>query len=166
MRFRKKPVEIEAIRWDGENVVEILEFTKKGSAGIGIEVCSSAGSTTIKIHTLEGVMTASVGDWIIRGVKGELYPCKDDIFMATYDAVMEDEEEEEGDVDSFNVSIQTVVEDSEGSKWYPYLMSYTLFEGDFSVVIYAMDDGHAEEVLQTIKHNAVIDGRLLMMIDN
>ena len=40
-----------------------------------------------KLTTLEGVMTVSVGDWIIRGIKGEYYPCKDDIFTATYEEV-------------------------------------------------------------------------------
>lgn len=76
-KYRKKPVVIEAIKWDGKlTTVEPL----------GIPECSQEiGSDTLQIHTLEGVMTAQVGDWIIKGVKGEFYPCKPDIFAATYE---------------------------------------------------------------------------------
>ena len=76
--FRKKPVVIEAVQFDGTfaSVEEML-----------IPSCSQdLGSNTLEIETLEGVMTAQPGDWIIRGVKGEFYPCKPDIFAATYDA--------------------------------------------------------------------------------
>lgn len=95
-RFRKKPVEIDAVQWTGENVNEVLEFCyaderwKEGIeseyvGGPGIGHVPSLGE--LSIPTLEGTMTASAGDWIIRGVKGELYPCKPDIFVATYDPV-------------------------------------------------------------------------------
>lgn len=80
MKFRKKPVVVEAIRWDGTNVDEVLGFIlTKGSAIRGSE-------HGILIETLEGTMRAERGDWIIRGVKGEFYPCKPDIFEATYEA--------------------------------------------------------------------------------
>jgi len=80
-RFRKRPVEIEAFRlpladpmppWLAEAVAAGKVRPYRGGA---------------KIDTLEGLLTAEPGDWIIRGVKGELYPCKSDIFAATYDPV-------------------------------------------------------------------------------
>lgn len=80
-RFRKKPVEIEAIQWTGGNVDEIREF-----AG---EDVGYHHSTTgqLAIETSEGSIWATPGDWVIRGVKGEHYPCKPDIFEWTYDAI-------------------------------------------------------------------------------
>lgn len=76
--FRKKPVVIEAVQFDG---------TFASVEGLLIPSCSQdLGSNTLEIETLEGVMTAQPGDWIIKGVKGEFYPCKPDIFAATYDA--------------------------------------------------------------------------------
>lgn len=80
MKYRKKPVIIEAIQWNGENKSEILSFANK-SAYI------TAGGLTI--NTLEGNMKASVGDYIIKGVNGEFYPCKPDIFEKTYEKVEE-----------------------------------------------------------------------------
>jgi hypothetical protein len=81
MLFRKKPVVIEAERYDGtnESVEKIADMG--GVRGV------SWRSDGLYIDTLEGTMKASVGDWIIKGVKGELYPCKPDIFAATYEAV-------------------------------------------------------------------------------
>jgi len=81
--FRKKPVTIEAIFWNGENLPQVMQFLGKEIGGYMTEDCA------IPIKTLEGTMTAQVGDWIIRGVKGELYPCKPDIFEATYERVGE-----------------------------------------------------------------------------
>lgn len=84
MKYRKKPVVIEAILND-----EGLSWSKPPEwflpALDGGELWSVDGKVFIK--TLEGTMTADQGDWIIRGVKGELYPCKPDIFEATYEAV-------------------------------------------------------------------------------
>lgn len=79
-RFRKKPVVIEAIQYTGRNLEEIVLWSKAPEI---IEEFTGG----LEIHTLEGVMRADVGDWIIRGVKGEFYPCKPDIFAATYDAI-------------------------------------------------------------------------------
>lgn len=80
MKFRKKPVVIEAIQWRGDIESE-LAINQLGT-------CESVPMTdTLKISTLEGVMIASLFDWIIKGVKGELYPCKPDIFAATYEKV-------------------------------------------------------------------------------
>ena len=81
MRFRKKPVVIEAIQWDGN--LSTVEKLMEGSTCESVEqdLCDPA----LVIVTLEGKMRAEVGDWIIRGVKGELYPCKRDIFAQTYE---------------------------------------------------------------------------------
>ncbi len=81
-RYRKKPVVIEAIQFTGSNCIECLAFM---GDRLGVE-CSEVHTTDCPvIHTLEGDMTASPGDFIIRGVKGEFYPCKPDIFAATYE---------------------------------------------------------------------------------
>lgn len=77
--FVKRPVEVQALLWDGYNYNEVREF-------VG-DSCSLKGSyrdPDLIIHTLEGDHHASVGDWIIKGVKGEFYPCKPDIFNQTY----------------------------------------------------------------------------------
>ena len=79
MKYRKKPIVIEAVRWTGENDSEILKFTSCDSVRIYYD--------EIEIHTLEGNMIASKNDWIIRGIQGELYPCKPDIFEETYELV-------------------------------------------------------------------------------
>lgn len=87
-KFRKKPVEIEAIQFTGDNRNAVLDWTGVSTVNAStIYWRSKADDGEIVIRTLEGDMVASIGDWIIRGVKGELYPCKPDIFAATYDAV-------------------------------------------------------------------------------
>ena len=77
MRFRKKPVTIEAIQWTGTNLDEIDKFMSG--------VHWSVPEHDPVIPTLEGDMKVSLNDWIIKGVKGEFYPCKPDIFEATYE---------------------------------------------------------------------------------
>ena len=80
-QFRKRPVVIEAVQWTGGNGLTIASF-------MGEPFPDDAHTTdTPIIHTLEGDLVASVGDWIIKGVKGEFYPIKNNIFMETYDAV-------------------------------------------------------------------------------
>lgn len=83
MKFRKKPVVIEAIQWDGK--LPTIEKLLEGSTCKSVEqdLCDPA----LVIETLEGKMRAEVGDWVIRGVKGELYPCKPDVFEQTYEKV-------------------------------------------------------------------------------
>ena len=81
-KYRKKPVVIEAVLWTGENVTEIAEFMTSASCGFTTE-------NELRIHTLEGTLEARVGDYVIKGVKGEFYPCKPDIFAATYELVQE-----------------------------------------------------------------------------
>ena len=77
MKFRTKPCEIEAVQWTGENLTEILRFTNKQNIDI------TSGVPVIK--TLEGDMRATVGDYIIRGLRGEYYPCKPDVFQKKYE---------------------------------------------------------------------------------
>lgn len=83
-KFRKKPVVIEAVLWDGNlETVEGL-LTRSKCLSVEQDLCDPA----LIIPTLEGKMRAEVGDWIIKGVQGELYPCKPDIFEATYQAII------------------------------------------------------------------------------
>lgn len=77
MKFKKKPVVIEAFCWMKDEVPAWWTEAK----GIQIEVATGCAF----IPTLEGIHKANPGDWIIKGIKGELYPCKPDIFEATYE---------------------------------------------------------------------------------
>lgn len=80
-KFRKKPVVIDAVQWTGDLLdAETITVFANGDP-VGFQ------GDNLVVYTLEGNMLASPGDWLIRGVKGELYPCKPDIFAATYDAV-------------------------------------------------------------------------------
>ncbi len=89
-RFRKKPVVIEAIKWTGGNLDEIINFC----AGQATYEGMASGNGKIVIETLESDKehktrhAADIGDFIIKGVKGEFYPCKPDIFEATYEEVL------------------------------------------------------------------------------
>lgn len=87
MKYRKKPVEIEAIQWTGDNYDEICKFVGKPLAFSAMPRDNS--HPRMEIDTLEGKMTATVNDYIIKGVKGEFYPCKPDIFLQTYEEVKE-----------------------------------------------------------------------------
>lgn len=84
MKFRKKPIVVDAIQFDGCNHDEIREFSE--GACVSCKPWKEAYAW-LKIETLEGCMEATIGDWIIRGIKGEFYPCKPDIFEATYEPV-------------------------------------------------------------------------------
>lgn len=91
IRATKKPMTIQAIKFDGLNTEEVLKFTNN-SVMIDTEIrnCSSDNPDgydypCVKVETLEGCMTASIGDYIIKGVQGEFYPCKPEIFLASYD---------------------------------------------------------------------------------
>lgn len=89
-QYRKKPVVIEAMHWDGtaESATPIIDWVlNNGSVARFHDNQYVPSLTDIAIDTLEGVITASPGDWVIRGVKGEFYPCKPDIFDATYEEV-------------------------------------------------------------------------------
>lgn len=88
MRFRKKPVEVEAFRLGEEWPDWFAEHVSANKVKTyNVDDRYSGGPDYAEITTLEGTMFARRGDWIIRGVKGELYPCKPDIFAATYEAV-------------------------------------------------------------------------------
>jgi hypothetical protein len=80
MKYRKKPVVIDAFQWKDK------PSFPEGFEGLHPIALINADEK-LDIHTLEGVMTADDGDWIIKGIKGEFYPCKPDIFEATYDSV-------------------------------------------------------------------------------
>jgi hypothetical protein len=79
-QYKKKPVVIQAIQYDGFHTGGINEFC-------GNKVREPVGEHYLEIETLEGVMRANAGDFIIRGVNGEFYPCKPDIFAKTYEEV-------------------------------------------------------------------------------
>ena len=86
MKFRKKPVEIEAIQFTRLNWEEIQQFTNNTAHTLVIERRIN-GKCTCVIPTLEGEHIANENDYIIRGVKGEFYPCKPDIFELTYEKI-------------------------------------------------------------------------------
>lgn len=81
MKYRKKQVVIEAIQLSKENCLELLDWVTNSSYET-ITQC-------LEIETLEGTMNASMGDYIIKGIQGEFYPCKPDIFEATYEKIEE-----------------------------------------------------------------------------
>lgn len=80
MKYRKKPVVIEAVQWTGENQDDI-------KVHMNTTILAIDKKTHLLIRTMEGVMEALPGDWIIKGIKGEFYPCKPDIFEATYESL-------------------------------------------------------------------------------
>ena len=83
-RVRKLPVEVEAIQFTEDTYVEIRDFVGRAFDGVA---AMNGGPSVIRIRTLEGVMAARRGDWIIRGVAGEFYPCKPDVFEKTYEVL-------------------------------------------------------------------------------
>lgn len=93
MQYRKKPVVIKAIKWDGSatSTIRIERFVGQELEMKPVPVGGALEDARLYIPTLEGVMEASIGDYIIKGIKGEFYPCKPDIFAATYEEVSEEE---------------------------------------------------------------------------
>lgn len=99
-QFRKKPVLIEAVQWTGENLFEVITFTD-GKPDLSTTEAMEKWEQYEDLVKRKGLLIyalesgpnhearhyASVGDWIIKGVQGEFYPCKPDIFEATYDPV-------------------------------------------------------------------------------
>ena len=85
-KYQKKPVKIEAVQFTRDNVEEIKEFTEGNAVNFRTERFIN-GKSYCEIKTLEGTMTATEGDYIIKGVNGEFYPCKPDIFEKTYEPV-------------------------------------------------------------------------------
>lgn len=89
MKYRKKPVVIEAIQWNGVNLEEVTRFVGNS---LNYRICDTAWEVGkgvphvfMEISTLEGNMQVTKGDYIIKGVNGEFYPCKPDIFEKTYE---------------------------------------------------------------------------------
>lgn len=94
-QYRKKPVTIEAVQFDGLNPTEIKDFVGENCE---VEIYDNEVTppvARIVIHTLEGDMEVSKGDYVIKGVKGEFYPCKPDIFQQTYESTETQKELEE-----------------------------------------------------------------------
>jgi hypothetical protein len=95
MKYRKLPVEIEAVQWNGNNLVEVVTFLEGKSPKLDLEVTrlkwedyeDLIAKEGLYIKTLEGNMKASINDYIIKGIAGEFYPCKEDIFLKTYESV-------------------------------------------------------------------------------
>jgi len=87
-KYRKKPVVVEAVQWQGPVGDAGVSVDELKAWGVAVEPAGNWGRNdvySLLIPTLEGVHRCDVGDWIIRGVKGEFYPCKPDIFAATYE---------------------------------------------------------------------------------
>ena len=91
--FVKKPVVIQAIRWDGNNIRELSEFMGEklpnGTLKRKVDIYGDTSMPVLVIFTCDGDHHAAVGDWIIRGTHGEFYPCKPDIFEQVYEEVIE-----------------------------------------------------------------------------
>jgi hypothetical protein len=85
-KYVKKPIPIEAIQWDGTNTKELFNFSKD-IRFIYHEAAEDNVSIELYVNTLEGDLYAKVGDYIIKGVRGEVYPCARDIFEETYEEV-------------------------------------------------------------------------------
>jgi len=86
-QYRKRPVIIEAVRLSSTNYQDVAEWCGARITNSIYEECKPFGSVraALEIRTLEGRMIANFGDWVICGVKGEFYPCKDDIFRQSYE---------------------------------------------------------------------------------
>lgn len=88
-RFRKLPVEIDAVQFHGDNWPEIARFLGQDEDQVEM-VSGDEDGPRLRVETREGTMTARPGDWLLRGVEGEYYPCGDTIFQATYEPVEPD----------------------------------------------------------------------------
>ena len=82
-KYRKKPLEIEAMQFTGDNALELVKIIGEGS---GAQSDPDLG-TLLTVPALEGSYLARPGWWIIKGIKGEFYPCAPDIFKETYEEV-------------------------------------------------------------------------------
>lgn len=82
--YKKRPVEVEAMQMDVNNLLCVTAWINSIQPDQAEANIDEAGNPTIAITTLEGVMTANDGDYIIQGIQGEFYPCKPDIFEQTY----------------------------------------------------------------------------------
>lgn len=85
--FRKLPVEVQAMRWMGESPDLLVEWVRSCAGPGHISSMWAGMGNEVSILTLEGRMKVNPGDWVVRGVKGEFYPCKPEIFDLTYEEV-------------------------------------------------------------------------------
>ena len=83
--YKKKPVTIKAVQWTGDNFGEIEQIARDCNPNCSIEFEDGH----LRILTLEGTFGIGVGNWVIRGIKDEIYPCADDVFKATYSLIEE-----------------------------------------------------------------------------
>ncbi len=89
-RYRKKPVEIEAMQFTGDNHAEVVAWAQSHDGPVVAESATCHGDGPpylLIIRTLEGTMACGRNDWLIKGVRGEFYPCKPDIFAQTYESM-------------------------------------------------------------------------------
>lgn len=94
MKFRKKPIVIDAIKFDGENSSEIINWAHKHChPAMNASVRLAPFNDRLVVRTPEGLMEASIGDWIIKGIEGEFYPVKPGIFEASYESAIDEQEE-------------------------------------------------------------------------
>jgi hypothetical protein len=109
MKYIKKPIEIEAIQWEGNNHREMFNFlggeneNYMTAIGINFYIDFSKVEGGLVIKTLEGEHIATIGDYIIKGIKGEFYPCKPDIFEMTYELASTSSQTEISDEEIENV---------------------------------------------------------------
>ena len=95
MKYRKRPVNIEALQWTGKNHREMFDFLAYGTkhdspietSGVNFYIDHGKVEGGLIIKTMEGEHIASIGDYIIKGIAGEFYPCKPDIFEKTYEKI-------------------------------------------------------------------------------
>lgn len=87
MKFRKKPMVVEAMQFTGKNATEIISWAHEGLPAMANSIVfrDPVSNHLISIRTMEGIMLATPGDWIIKGIEGEFYPCKPGIFDRTYE---------------------------------------------------------------------------------
>ena len=88
MKYRKKPVVVEAFQFTDDKIETLIGLQEFMDRDVRVSY-KNPENPVLKIETLEGVMDASIGDYIIKGVRGEFYPCKPDIFKATYEEAEE-----------------------------------------------------------------------------
>lgn len=120
-RYRKKPVEIEAVQMVRGNTLEVVDFIRDGGGTYRtVTHPRDSRQDEIFVITLEGEMRAVDGDWIIKGVAGEFYPCRDDIFRATYETVAPGPaatEATEAATSALREQIAEALADATGGRW-------------------------------------------------
>ena len=120
-RFTKRPVTIEAIQWDGtaQTLDDLTAWSRQHTLPGGIIPIPNADrDNRLIIHTLEGTMRGDVGDWVIKGVNGEFYACKPDIFEATYQPADDHVEGEQADPTDAEIEAAALEFEEHEEFWY------------------------------------------------